>query len=45
MLAHPDGVWSIGADFSILPVPAGVFWAEGSGRRGSRDNLLGLSRR
>jgi ATP-dependent protease HslVU (ClpYQ) peptidase subunit len=32
MLAHPDGVWSIGADFSVLPIPAGVLWAEGSGR-------------
>jgi ATP-dependent protease HslVU (ClpYQ) peptidase subunit len=32
MLAHPDGVWSIGADFSVLPVPAGTLWAEGSGR-------------
>ena len=32
MLAHPEGVWSIGADFSVLPVPPGELWAEGSGR-------------
>ncbi|MBW8269288.1 hypothetical protein [Caldovatus aquaticus] len=32
LLARPGGVWAIGADFSILPVPAGTVWAEGSGR-------------
>lgn len=32
ILAHPKGLWSIGSDFSIVEVPAGVLWAEGSGR-------------
>lgn len=32
MLARPDAVWTIGADFSVLPLPRDKLWAEGSGR-------------
>jgi hypothetical protein len=32
VLAHPDGVATIGSDFSITPIPRGQLWAEGSGR-------------
>jgi ATP-dependent protease HslVU (ClpYQ) peptidase subunit len=32
MLAHPDKVWTIGADFSVMQLPADTLWAEGSGR-------------
>lgn len=32
MLAHRNGVWGIGADFSTIALPPGRLWAEGSGR-------------
>lgn len=32
MLARPDAVWTIGADFSVMQLPTDTLWAEGSGR-------------
>ncbi|MGQ9369044.1 hypothetical protein [Azospirillum sp. ST 5-10] len=32
LLARPDGVWAVGCDFSIMPVPADHLAAEGTGR-------------
>lgn len=32
MLARADMVWSVGADFSVMPLPVDTLWAEGSGR-------------
>ncbi len=32
ILAHPEGAWTIASDFSIVPIPRGQLWAEGSGR-------------
>jgi ATP-dependent protease HslVU (ClpYQ) peptidase subunit len=32
LLAHSDGVWTLGSDFSTVAVPSGQLWAEGSGR-------------
>ena len=32
MLACPDRVWTVGADFSVMPLPPDKLWAEGSGR-------------
>lgn len=32
LLARPDAVWTIGADFSVMPLPLDRLWAEGSGR-------------
>jgi ATP-dependent protease HslVU (ClpYQ) peptidase subunit len=39
MLARPDKSWTIGADFSVLELPADRLWAEGSGR----DLVLGAA--
>jgi ATP-dependent protease HslVU (ClpYQ) peptidase subunit len=32
LLACPDTVWTMGADFSVTPLPVDRLWAEGSGR-------------
>lgn len=32
VLAHPYGVWSISMSFDICEIPAGMVWADGSGR-------------
>lgn len=32
MLARPDGVWTLGSDFSTVALPPDRLWAEGSGR-------------
>jgi ATP-dependent protease HslVU (ClpYQ) peptidase subunit len=32
MVATPHGVWTIGSDFSVSPIPVDFLWAEGSGR-------------
>jgi ATP-dependent protease HslVU (ClpYQ) peptidase subunit len=32
LLARPDGAWIVGSEFSIVPVPEGQLWAEGTGR-------------
>lgn len=32
ILARPDVVWTVGTDFSVMPLPADKLWAEGSGR-------------
>ena len=32
MVANPRGVWTIGSDFSVSPIPVDTLWAEGSGR-------------
>jgi len=32
LLARPAAVWTVGADFSVMPLPEGKLWAEGSGR-------------
>lgn len=32
ILAHKGGVWSIGTCFSIVEIPEGELWADGSGR-------------
>lgn len=32
ILAHPGGVWSVCNSFSIVEVPEGQVWADGSGR-------------
>ncbi|MBI4183010.1 MAG: hypothetical protein HY521_03300 [Proteobacteria bacterium] len=45
MLASAAGVWTIGSDFSVISVPRGRPWAEGSGRElalGAAHALLSL---
>ncbi len=32
LLARQSGVWTIGNDFSVIRIPAGQLWAEGTGR-------------
>jgi ATP-dependent protease HslVU (ClpYQ) peptidase subunit len=32
ILARPAAVWTVGADFSVMPIPMDKLWAEGSGR-------------
>lgn len=32
MLVRPDMVFTVGADFSVMPLPVDKLWAEGSGR-------------
>ncbi len=32
LLAHCNGVWTLGTDFSTVAVPSDQLWAEGSGR-------------
>jgi ATP-dependent protease HslVU (ClpYQ) peptidase subunit len=32
LLAHADGVWTLGSDFSTVAAPPDQLWAEGSGR-------------
>jgi len=32
VLAHPRGVWSICTGLSVIEIPAGELWADGSGR-------------
>ena len=31
LLATYDGLWAIGADFTVYAIPPGVFWADGNG--------------
>ena len=32
ILARPDAIWAVGADFSVMQLPADKLWAEGSAR-------------
>lgn len=32
IIAHPGGVWSLGAGFDVVEVPDRMLWADGSGR-------------
>jgi ATP-dependent protease HslVU (ClpYQ) peptidase subunit len=46
MLARSDGVWNVGADFSVISLPADQLWAEGTGRElalGAAHALLSMN--